>query len=429
MKTDQALDIVVIGAGVAGLVAAWLLGSRHRVTLVEANDYPGGHTHTVDVDDAQGALPVDTGFIVYNEPNYPHLCALLAHLGVPTRMSDMSFSASIDEGRIEYAGNDLDTLFAQRGNLLRPRYLGMVGDILRFNRLAKRVLQKADPANDVSLGEFLDRHRLGAAFRHHYLLPMAAAIWSCPTRTMLRFPIQSFARFFNNHGLLNLVDRPLWRTVEGGSRVYVEKLIASGHFNLVLNTPIKTVRREAGRVFVDALEGSFDAAVFASHADQTLGMLDEPDALERELLGAFAYQENLAWLHSDARLMPRLRKVWSSWNYLGYAEAGRDLATERVAVSYWMNRLQGLSSTSDYFVTLNPVEPPQADKVHGRYVYHHPVFDERAVNAQPRLAQLQGHRRSWYCGSFFGYGFHEDAVRSAVELAARFGIAPPWRQA
>ncbi|MFZ5578996.1 MAG: NAD(P)/FAD-dependent oxidoreductase [Pseudomonadota bacterium] len=426
MSHEQGLNIAVIGAGVAGLVSAWLLGSRHRVCLFEANDYPGGHTHTVMVGEAGRELAVDTGFIVYNEPNYPHLSGLFAHLGVETRPSDMTFSVSVDGGRLEYAGNNLDTLFAQRGNLLRPAFLGMVRDILRFNRLAKAALSFGPAVSGESLGEFLDREGFDRPFRHHYLLPMAAAIWSCPTATMLRFPFISFARFFENHGLLNLVDRPQWRTVVGGSKTYVDRLLASGRFELRLSVPVHRVARSMDGVWINDDPRRFDAVVFASHADQCLVMMDAPDAVEHELLGAFSYQQNIAWLHGDPRLMPRLSKVWSSWNYLGYGMDVASLATERVAVTYWMNRLQGLPGDSPYLVTLNPPFEPAEGAVFGRYVYHHPVFDERAMSAQTRMPALQGHRRSWYCGSYLGYGFHEDAVRSAVDLAGRFGISPPW---
>ena len=437
MSSKPLLNIAVIGAGVAGLSAAWMLGSRHQVTLFEANDYPGGHTHTVSVEEGEGAdaseLAVDTGFIVYNEPNYPHLSALFRHLGVSTQESEMSFAVSLDHARLEYAGNSLDTLFAQRANLLRPAFLGMVSDILRFNRLAKRALEEHEgldvEAHAESLGDMLDRHRFNHAFRHHYLLPMAAAIWSCPTETMLRFPFLSFARFFNNHGLLNLIDRPLWRTVVNGSRSYVDQFLASGRFELRLNSPVEHVARREDGVYINNESTRFDAVVFACHADQALAMLDSPDAKESELLAAFAYQENIAWLHTDAALMPRLKKVWSSWNYLGYAADASTQSTERVAVSYWMNCLQNLATTTDYFVTLNPPAPPAEDKVIGRYVYHHPVFDVAAMHAQTRMRELQGHRQSWYCGSYFGYGFHEDALRSAVDLAAHFDIQPPWVQA
>jgi len=437
MSSKPTLNIAVIGAGVAGLSAAWMLGVRHRVTLFEANDYPGGHTHTISVREGEGEqtkeFAVDTGFIVYNEPNYPHLSALFRHLGVATQESEMSFAVSLDHGRLEYAGNSLDTLFAQRTNLLRPAFLGMVSDILRFNRLAKRALEeqtdlhKATPAE--SLGEMLDRHHFNHAFRHHYLLPMAAAIWSCPTETMLRFPFLSFARFFNNHGLLNLIDRPLWRTVSNGSHSYVEKFLASGRFELRLNSPVQRVERRAEGVFINQDAQHFDAVVFACHADQALAMLDNPDAMENELLGSFAYQENIAWLHTDAALMPRLKKIWSSWNYLGYAADEITQRTERVAVSYWMNCLQNLPTSTDYFVTLNPPVPPAEGKVIGVYVYHHPVFDAAAMQAQTRMNALQGHRNAWYCGSYFGYGFHEDALRSAVDMAAHFDIQPPWCQA
>lgn len=427
LDLSKTLSIAVVGSGVAGLSAAWLLGSRHNVTLFEANDYPGGHAHTVYVNEANtiagASIPVDTGFIVYNEPNYPHLTALFQHLGVETRESDMSFSASIHHGAVEYAGDNLDTLFAQRSNLLRPSFLGMVGDMLRFNRQAKAILANEGAAGSESLGDFLNRQSYGHAFRQHYLLPMAAAIWSCPTATMLHFPVVSFMRFFKNHGLLDVVNRPLWRTVVGGSKSYVDKILGSGRFTLRLNTPVVKVSRRAEGVFINHAGERFDVVVFASHADQTLAMLDEADEKEMAWLGAFKYQANDAWLHSDSRLMPKRHKVWSSWNYLGYGSHGH---TEAVAVSYWMNRLQGLPTQTPYFLTLNPPEPPAKDKVHGHYLYHHPVFDSRAMATQADPDVLQGHRQSFYCGSYFGYGFHEDALRSAIQVAARFGIQAPW---
>jgi len=424
LRDASQLRIAVVGSGISGLAAAFLLGEKHKVSLFEKNAYLGGHTNTIEVDDEGSALSVDTGFIVYNELNYPHLTGLFRILDIETQDTDMSFSVSMDEGRLEYGGANLSTLFAQRRNLFRLRFLGMVRDILRFNRLAKSLL--ADPnaqSTEETLGEFLQRHHFGQALCREYLLPMAGAIWSCPTETMLRFPMLSFARFFNNHGLLNIHDRPQWKTVVGGSWMYVKRLVASGRFTHHTGTKITRVLRTEQGVHLPEVDAHFDAIVFASHADETLAMLDNPDERERAILGAFSFQENHAYLHTDRRLMPRRQKIWSSWNYYGRQEQDGHQA---VAVTYWMNRLQKLSSSRDWLVTLNPPTPPASEMTHARITYHHPVFDAAAIHAQGRIDEIQGHRRSWYCGAWQGYGFHEDGLRSAVNVAGLFGIKPPW---
>lgn len=465
--TAEPRRIAVIGSGIAGLASAWLLSGRHQVTLIERNDYIGGHTHTIMVDDKGRPLPVDTGFIVYNEANYPLLVRLFERLGVATRAGDMSFAASIrpsqgaasnlergtrlkqGTGEIEYSGDSLKTLFAQPGNLFRPSFLGMLVDILRFNRRCRRCLEHAG-FDGLSLGEFLKRERLGEAFRDYYLLPMAAAIWSCPTQTMMDFPIESLARFFNNHGLINILHRPLWRTVSGGSHAYVQKILAEIGQDKVLHDPAARVRRlrasTAGRGSGSALESSasasddggaqgvevtlasgtkhrFDQVVFACHADEALALIEQPSADEVRLLGCFRYQANQTWLHTDIRLMPRRRAVWSSWNYLATRAQDGQAA---VSVTYWMNRLQGLATNTDYLVSLNPPEPPRPETRIAEMIYHHPVFDQRAMDAQRELHRLQGQDGLWFCGSYFGYGFHEDALRAAVDMVGRMGIDTAW---
>ena len=422
--------IAVIGGGVAGLSAAWLLQRDYEVELFEKNDYVGGHTHTIEVPSEAGSVPVDTGFIVYNNENYPHLSALFDHLGVASRPSEMSFSASIDSGALEYAGTNLNTLFAQRRNLLAPVFHSMLRDVLRFNGQAKRMLAEgAVPA--LTLGEFLIRQGFGNAFRDYYLLPMAAAIWSCPTSTMLAFPLESFLRFFDNHGLMNLLERPQWRTVEGGSHAYVKAMLADFAGRVWTDrTVIRAIRGADGVTVVSRdrtgamAQQHFDQVVFASHADETLAMLDGPAYWERELLGRFRYQENRAILHSDEQLMPRSRRVWASWNYL--ANRGTAGAIDGVSVTYWMNQLQGLNAPQQYFVSLNPLREPNDERVIADMLYHHPVFDTGAMRAQPLLRHIQGRNRCWFCGSYFGYGFHEDALRSSVEVAAALGVAAPW---
>ena len=418
-------QIAVIGSGIAGMASAWLLSQRHQVTLIERNDYIGGHTHTIVVDEGDRQVPVDTGFIVYNERNYPLLTRLFERLGIESRTSDMSFAASVGPGRIEYAGDNLGTLFAQRRNLVRPAFLRMLADILRFNRRCKTLLAE-EGFGGASLGDFLDQEGFGRGLREHYLLPMAAAIWSCPTRTMLDFPAESLARFFNNHGLLNVIERPLWSTVVGGSHQYARRLIDDiGHDNVLMDGAV-AVRRLDDGVEVQLASGDrrrFDAAVLACHADEALALIETPSDAEQNLLGAFRYQSNQAFLHQDRRLMPRSRKVWASWNYL---TRDRDDGSSAVSVTYWMNRLQGLRSSHDYFVSLNPLDPPAKDAQISEMTYHHPIFDQRAMQAQRDLRRLQGQGGLWFCGSYFGYGFHEDALRSAVHMASGLGADTGW---
>lgn len=428
-------DIAVVGGGISGLGAAWLLQRRHAVTLFERNAVAGGHTHTVDVPASAGPVPVDTGFIVYNERNYPHLTGLFATLGVATRPSEMSFSASVDSGRLEYAGSSLSTLFAQRRNLARPRFWGMLRDILRFNRQGRALLAAGlaiGAKHDGSLGEFLTASGYGAAFRDDYLLPMAAAIWSCPARTMLAFPLASFLRFFDNHGLLQIDDRPQWRTVVGGGRSYVEKIIADlreqqGPKAVRTEDPVVRIERGADGVTITTAAGSrshHDQVVLAGHADEMHRLLADASPSESILLGSFRYQPNHAVLHRDPALMPRRRAVWSAWNYLA---TGSGVGTDRVSVTYWMNRLQGLEGAdSDLFVSLNPLQEPDPERVVARRDWEHPVFDQTAMQAQDGIAALQGESRTWYAGAWLGYGFHEDGLRSAVTIAQAFGVEPPW---
>jgi predicted NAD/FAD-binding protein len=418
--------IAVVGTGVTGLGAAWALSREHEVIVYERETRLGGHSNTIEVETHGRRIPVDTGFIVYNEVNYPHLTALFRALNVVTEESCMSFSVSARGGRIEWAGDNLGTVFAQKRNALNPVFLVMLRDILRFNREAKADLQSGALAG-LTLGAYLDARRYGKGFLRDYLLPMGAAIWSAPLEAMRGFPAESFVRFFDNHALLSGFEgRHLWRTVTGGSREYVARVSAPFAGSVRLGTPVVSVTREAGGVRVrDGLGGedTFDDVVIAAHGDEALAMLSDADAHERAILGRFTYQMNDAWLHSDERLMPRRRSVWTSWNYLS-GETPDGLGA--VSVTYWMNRLQNIDRRIPIFVTLNPLQAPDPAKVHRRITYHHPLFDAGAIAAQARLSDIQGRRRTWFCGSYCGHGFHEDGLRAGLEVAAALDAPAPW---
>ena len=416
------MKVAIVGSGISGLGCAQaLLAERQhgvQVTLFEAERRLGGHTNTVEVRLDGVDYPVDTGFLVFNERTYPNLIRLFAELGVPTAKSDMSFAVSVPTAgarRVEWAGTDLASVFAQRRNLASPRFLAMLADILRFNRQATRIAQGDEPAGEQSLGEFLDQQRYGETFRRWYLLPMAAAIWSCPMRTMLAYPLATFVRFCHNHGLLQVNDRPQWYTVAGGARQYVRK-IAARLTDLRLATPVLEVRRNeaAGKVSLRTGRGveAFDHVVLACHGDQSAALLADADDAERTLLAGARYQPNRAVLHTDARLMPQLRKVWSSWNYL--SDGGADPA---VSVTYLLNKLQPLPFRTPLFVSLNPLVEPAAESVIAEFEYSHPIFDARMIEAQQRLPEVQGRRRVWLAGAWTGYGFHEDGLKSGLAVA------------
>jgi predicted NAD/FAD-binding protein len=418
-----AKSIAVIGSGIAGLSAAWLLSQRHQVTIFEKQDRIGGHSNTVDAPVGDGAQPVDTGFIVYNEANYPNLVALFEHLGVATDPSDMSFSVSLDCGRTEYGSRDLNAVFGQRRNVLSPGFWRMIGDIRRFYAEAPTILAQGDRYRDVSLGDYLAANRYGNAFIEDFILPMGAAIWSTRADEMRNHPVETFVRFFASHGLLQFDNRIPWRTVRGGSREYVRRLTAGLGDRLRLGAGARTVLRHGeGATIIDGngQKHSFDAVVIAAHGDDALTMLGDADNLETQLLGAFRYTGNRAVLHSDRALMPRRRRVWSSWNYMGAAEQG-------ASVTYWMNSLQSIDPATPLFVSVNPKFEPARDSIIREFDYSHPFFDLAALKAQQDLWQLQGRRHTWFCGSYFGHGFHEDALQSGLAAAEGVGgVRRPW---
>lgn len=422
----QRRSVAVIGAGIAGLSAAWLLRDGADVTLYEAEPRLGGHadTQVVTVDGAEVA--VDTGFIVYNTLNYHHLTGLFDHLGVETENSDMSFGVSIGGGALEYAGGSIPQLFVQKRNIARPRFLMMLRDTVRFYREAPRLL---DTAEHPSLGDYLARNGYGQAFIDDHILPMGAAIWSASVTAMREFPARSFIRFFVNHGLLRLTDRPQWRTVTGGSRRYVARIEAALGTGVRKGLAVAAVRRDAAGVTVTLADGStarHDAVILATHGDEALRLLADPSDDECRVLGAVRTQENRMVLHTDVALMPRRRGAWSSWNYL--ARDGADHGRE-VALTYWMNRLQNLVTTEPLLVTLNPLAEPDPRRVLMEKTYRHPCYDAAMIAAQGALPALQGVRGTWFCGAWTGYGFHEDGIASAVAVARGFGIAPPWQDA
>lgn len=421
--------IAVIGSGVSGLSAAWLLNQGHDVTLFEAERRLGGHSHTVEAPGPRGPIPVDLGFIVYNEANYPNLVALFDHLGVATRLSDMSFAVSLDGGGLEYGGNDLFALFAQWRNLVRPRFWSMLSDLARFYREAPSHACALD-SRMTSLGDYLGDQGYGRAFQDDHLLPQAAAIWSASVGAIRDYPASAFIRFCENHGLLQVLNRPVWRTVEGGSRAYVARLAAALEGKVRLGEAVKAVRRTADGVAIHTAQGAverFDDVVIATHADQGLALLEDPTPRERALLGAFAYTRNHAVLHSDEALMPRRRRTWSAWNYVGETRAGGD---RDLCVTYWMNKLQGLPRETPLFVTLNPVRAPDPAKVIRTEVFQHPLFDAGALRAQKALWSLQGQRNTWWCGAYFGSGFHEDGLQAGLAVAeALGGVRRPWTTA
>ena len=417
------MKVAIIGSGISGLAVAHGLRGQVDLTLFEAGEYFGGHTHTVDVTlpttQGQRTWGVDTGFLVFNERTYPNLIRLLSELGVETARADMSFSVQATVGtagrRLEWSGASLDTVFAQRGNLLNWRFLNMLREVLRFNALATRLAQAGRDEELVRpLGAWLDEHRFSAAFRNWYFLPMMACIWSCPTAQMLEFPVSTMVRFCHNHGLIQINGRPQWWTVRGGARHYVDKITA-GIADKRLNTPVRLIERDAHgvTVFTDRGPERFDQLVLATHSDQALALLRRPSALEVQTLGAIRYQANRAVLHTDASVLPAQRRAWAAWNY----ERAGDQESSRVCLHYLLNQLQPLPFEQPVLVSLNPLQPVAEQHVVGAYDYAHPVFDLAALRAQRDMPRLQGQQNTYFCGAWMGYGFHEDGLKAGQAVA------------
>lgn len=416
------MRIAIVGSGIAGMGAAWALNGTHEIVVYEKQARVGGHSHTVDVDYDGTTIPVDTGFIVYNELNYPNLTALFAKLEVETIPTQMTFGFSSQGGRLEWQGNTIGTLFAQKRNLLSLSFHRMWLDILRFRREGLGDLQ-AGRTRGLSLGSYLKANKYGDAFRDNCIVPMGAAIWSTSAAEMLSFPAESFIRFFENHRLFYF-DKPMWRTVKGGSREYVKRLTAPFADRIRLSTPVAKITRTNTTVEVTDATGNsetFDHVILACHSDEALPLLADATEAERHILSPMRYAANRVYLHRDPSLMPKRKAVWSSWNYL----ASDTHVAGAVSVSYWMNRLQSIDETKPLFVSLNPPIPPASHLTFRTFDYDHPQFDAEALIAQRRLHMIQGQHRTWFCGAYAGYGFHEDGLTAGLEVAERIGSNPP----
>ena len=408
------MRIAVIGAGISGMSSAYFLSKNHDVHLYEVNDRLGGHARTLNVDIDGENINVDTGFIVFNNWNYPNILGLFKEIGVPYQDSDMSFGVSIDDGWLEYGSSDM---FAQKRNFLRPAYWAMLADIVRFNKHAPRYIERDI---NITMQECLDELKMGEWFRRYYLLAMGAAIWSCPIESIMRFPAKTFLSFFKNHGLLNIVKRPQWYTVTGGSREYVHRLIKGFKDKIRLSSAVTKVQKQGEQWCVNG--EAFDQVIFACHADDAIEILEDPEPYQ-DIIGAFDYQENHIIVHSDTSFMPKEKKCWASWVYLS---EGREDKNNAVSLSYWMNNLQGQNTQEPLIVTLNPGRKPKEDLILDEHYFKHPIFDVKAIKAQEKIRDIQGKDGVWFCGAYQRYGFHEDGLWSAVNIAKSMGVDIPW---
>mgnify|MGYP000259409140 CR=1 FL=1 len=419
--------IAVVGSGISGLSCAWLLNKAHDVTLFEKDDRLGGHSNTVSFNLDEQTVHVDTGFIVFNPVNYPNLVNFLNILDVDSCDTDMSFAVSANQGAFEYSGTGIQGLFAQKRNLFSPTFWSMIKDLLDFYKNSDQLLEEVQQ-HPITLGELIRQKGYSDSFIRNHLLPFGAAIWSTPMDKMLDYPALSFLRFCKNHGLSQLTNRPQWRTIPGGSIGYVSKIAQSLSGKVRLNSRIHKVIRQHDGILIEDHHGSrehFDQIVLACHADQALSLLANPTKQEKRLLSGFPYQRNQAFLHLDQSLMPKRHKVWSSWNYI---LEGADYQSQQASVTYWMNQLQPLNTDTPVMVSLNPPSPPAQDKLIRSFFYDHPVFGKESLSSQKLLWQLQGKQNTWFCGAYFGYGFHEDGLQSGLAVAEQLGGIPrPWQ--
>jgi len=416
--------IAIIGSGISGLSAAWLLSKDHDVTVYEKNNYAGGHANTVKVSTDDGDVFVDTGFIVFNKKNYLNLTELFKKLNVKIHNTIMSFSLSVDNGSYEYSGSGALGYFGQFSNIINPYHWYLLYEVNRFFSNAENNVKKY--SKDITIGSFLENEKYSQIFIKRHILPMGAAIWSSDPNEMLNYPAHNFIAFYANHGMLNFKNRPSWNTVFNGSKNYISKIISNSDFDLKLNTAIKKIKRNSKGVEIIDINNNtvnFDHVVLASHADQSLGLLADPSKNEKEILSAFRYQKNTAVLHKDEKQMPKRKKLWSSWNYLKKNHKN----SEKLSVTYWLNNLQELKTTQELFITINPIHRIPIDLIINQYIYEHPIFDNKAIKSQELLSRIQGIDNTWYCGSYMGYGFHEDGIKSGLNVAELLGSRKrPW---
>lgn len=423
MPLQNTRNIAIIGTGISGLGVANMISPYHKIKIYEKNSYIGGHTRTIDITTPNGEIPVDTGFIVFNKRNYPLLTSLFSHLNVPIEKSDMSFGASINNGWLEYGSMSLKNMFTQKSNIFNIKFLGMIKDILKFNRNARSYLN-CKP--EITLKDCLEDLNLGQWFQEYYLLAMGGAIWSTPISSMLKFPAKTFIRFFENHGLLTVNDHPQWYTVKNGSREYIKLITKSFSDDIFLNRGVIKVVRDENKISIYDDKGhieNYDEVIFACHADQALKMIEKPSLKEKKVLSNFTYQPNRIIVHSDINFMPKRKGAWASWVYL--SNTTEDL-NSHVSLSYWMNNLQPLNTDIPIIVTLNPSREPIQNLIYDEYYFEHPVFDTKAIKSQEEINNIQGENRFWFCGAYQRYGFHEDGLWSAVNVAQKMGIKPLW---
>ncbi|UCH81274.1 MAG: FAD-dependent oxidoreductase [Nitrospiraceae bacterium] len=410
------MKIAIVGSGISGMTAAYLLHGEHDIDVFEAGDYVGGHTHTIDVERNNQHFAVDTGFIVFNRRTYPNFCKMMDRLGVESQSTKMTFSVKDEMTGLEYSPHTLNTFFAQRRNLLSPNFYRMIYDILRLRRELNSIMHGKE---EIEIGQYLKREGYSKKFHDHFVVPLGSSLWSTDPQTFKEFPLRTFIRFFKNHGFLNIINPFKWLVIKGGSERYVEKLTAAYSDKIRLNCAVKKIIRKVDGVELSLASGNterFDHVVMATHSDQALALLSDASGAEKEILGSIPYQENLAVLHTDSSVLPTLRNIWSSWNYLIPKED-----SGRACLTYDMNILQSITSFEEFCVTLNREEYIEADKKIGQYLYHHPVFTKDAIAAQKRHSEISGRNRTHFCGAYWGYGFHEDGVKSALAACTYFG--------